>query len=396
MERLKIALVGAGRRGAGAHLPVIVGLKDQYELVAICDKDEETARRLAAAHGARAYTSVRDLVDQEKLDVADVVAPGEAHHPISCFLSGAGVNQIVETPIAMTRQTADLMIRTAKENGVKLEVAENYYRAPIERLKRKVLDAGVIGQTSRIYRILHEGGYHGMSLLRVLAGGQPASVIGLSHVTPVAPHTDRMKRRHERENWSMSFLEFDNGVGAIMIYSNVVHARSLGRKRTGVDEVDATAGAIVDGTVYVVPEEDLEAGAQGVGVAPTRKTETVEGVEVLREIGYALPGGAIAWENPFAAYPLREGQVAVADELTSIANAVRENREPDYGAAAGRLDQEMNLAVSASVKRNRQTLTFPLPETTDVEDAAHRRFEEAHGHAWDDVEGLVDVFYPRH
>ena len=161
--------------------------------VAICDKDEETAQRLAAEHGVRAYTSVRDLVDNEDIDVADVVVPGVAHHAICCFLARAGVHQVVETPIAMTRPASDMMIRDARDAGVYLEVAENYYRAPIERLKKKVLVSDVIGEIGRIYRICHEGGYHGMSLLRVLAGGNPRQVIGLSHTTPVIPHTDRMK-----------------------------------------------------------------------------------------------------------------------------------------------------------------------------------------------------------
>ncbi len=395
MDRLKIALVGAGRRGSGAHLPVIVRLTDAYELVAVCDQDGETATRLAAEHGARAYTSVRDLVENEALDVADVVVPGPAHHSVCCFLERAGVNVIVETPIANTRQMADLMMRTAQEAGVRLEVAENYYRAPIERLKKQVLTSGAIGEVSRIYRILHEGGYHGMSLMRVLAGGNPTSVIGLSHVTQVVPHTDLMKRHHTQENWSLSFLEFDNGVGALMVYSNVAHARSLGRKQTGVDEVDGTAGSIVDGAVYAVPGEELEMGARGRAIEPVRITETVEGVEVLREIRYDLPEGPIVWENPFARYPLREGQVAVADELLSIANAVWEDRDPDYGAAAGRLDQEMALAASVSVQLNRETVRFPLPGETEVERNMHHRFEEEFGHAWDDVDGLIDVFYSR-
>ena len=59
------------------------------------------------------------------------------------------------------------------------------------------------------------------------------------------------------------------------------------------------------------------------------------------------------------------------------------------------VDQEMNLAVGASGESNRQTLTFPLPETTEGEEAAHRGFEKIHGRAWDDVEGLVEVHYPR-
>lgn len=395
MDRLKIALIGAGRRGGGAHLPVIAKLTDTYELVAICDKDKENAGPLAEQHGAKLYTSVRDLIENETLDVADVVVPGTAHHPICCFLARAGVNIVVETPIAMTRQTSDMMIKEAKEAGVKLEVAENYYRVPIERAKKMVLDSGAIGQVGRIYRILHEGGYHGMSLMRILAGGNPKSVIGLSHVSDVIPHTDRMKRHHTRESWSLSFLEFDNGVGALMVYSNVVHAASLGRKKAGVDEIDGSAGSIVDGNVYVVPKEELENGAQGYAVEPERRTEEVEGVEVIREIRYDLPEGPIVWENPFAKYPLSESQVAVADELLSIANAVREDREPDYGAAAGRLDQEMSLAVDVSVKADRQTIMFPLPGKTEVEENSHRSFEEANGHAYDDIDGLVDVFYGR-
>ena len=395
MDRLKIALVGAGRRGAGAHLPVIAAMEDVFDLVAICDMDAATAQSLADKHGVRAYTSVRDLVDEEDLDIADVVVPSGAHHALSCFLSQAGVHQLVETPIAMTRPAADLMVRTAREAGVYFEVAENYYRAPIERLKKSVLTSNAIGEISRIYRICHEGGYHGMSLLRVLAGGNPKQVIGLRHATPVIPHIDLMKRHHEQENWSLSFLEFDNDVAALMVYSNVIHARSLGRKQAGMDEIDGTAGSIVDGAVYVVPKGELETGARAVAHEPVRVTETVNGTEVLREIRYALPTGAIAWENPFAHYALSESRVAIADELSSIANAVREDREPDYGAELGRLDQEMNLAVNASIAGNRETIVFPLPEETEVERAIHRGFEERFNCAWDDVETMVDMFYPR-
>ena len=48
MSKLSIALIGAGRRGAGAHLPVIAKLTDVYNLVAICDMDESTAREAPA------------------------------------------------------------------------------------------------------------------------------------------------------------------------------------------------------------------------------------------------------------------------------------------------------------------------------------------------------------
>ena len=163
MSKLNIALVGAGRRGSGAHLPVIAKLKDIYNLVAICDIDEEVATHYARHYGANPYTHVRDLVAQEHLDVVDITVPGVAHHAIACFMADAGVHILCETPIAVTLPTTDLMIEHAETNRVKLEIAENYYRAPRERFLSKVIAADCIGKVARIYRIFHEGGHHGGS-----------------------------------------------------------------------------------------------------------------------------------------------------------------------------------------------------------------------------------------
>ena len=55
----------------------------------------------------------------------------------------------------------------------------------------------------------------------------------------------------------------------------------------------------------------------------------------------------------------------------------------------------MNLAVNASIAANRETIAFPLPEETEVEREIHRGFEERFNCAWDDVETMVDVLYPR-
>ena len=242
MSKLNIALVGAGRRGGGAHLPVIAKLKDVYNLVAICDIDEETATRYAKEYGATPYTNVRDLVAQEELDVVDITVPGVAHHAIACFMADAGVHILCETPIAVTLPTADLMIERAKANNVKLEIAENYYRAPRERFLSEVIASDVIGEVARIYRIFYEGGYHGMSMLRLRAGGEPKSALGITQTTPVIPIIDRMKRHHTSERWSLGFIEFDNNATALMVYSNVIHARSLGRGQTGISQIDGSKG----------------------------------------------------------------------------------------------------------------------------------------------------------
>ena len=148
---------------------------------------ERSCAEVAAEYGVNAYTSVRDLVEGEELDVVDVVVPGDAHHPICCHLADAGINIIVETPVSVTRPMTDMMIEAATRNNVKLEVAENYHRVPMARFQAKVIDSGVIGEVGRIYRIFYEGGYHGMSMLRLLAGSAPKSILGITHVTDVVP-----------------------------------------------------------------------------------------------------------------------------------------------------------------------------------------------------------------
>lgn len=395
MSKLNIALIGAGRRGGGSHLPVIAKLKDVYNLVAICDIEEETATRYAEQYGANPYTNVRDLVAHEKLDVVDITVPGVAHHSIACFLADAGVHILCETPIAVSLPTSDMMIESAKANNVKLEVAENYYRAPRERFLSKVIEADVIGEVARIYRIFYEGGYHGMSMLRLRAGDSPKSALGITHSSPVIPIIDRMKRHHNSERWSLGFIEFDNNATALMVYSNVIHARALGRGQTGISQIDGSKGTIVGEDIYVTPDADLQSGAKGIAHRAKRSTIDVDGVEVIEKIELELPEQTVTWENPLKNYPLSEGQIAVADELLSIANAIKNDTDPEYGAALARQDQEMNIAMNESGKRSRETIMFPLTELTETEYGTHENYEKQYGHPIEDVEAGIDTFFPR-
>ncbi len=395
MSKLNIALVGAGRRGGGAHLPIIAKLKDIYNLVAICDIDEEVATHYAQQYGATPYTNVRDLVAHEELDVVDITVPGVAHHAIACFMADAGIHILCETPIAVTLPTADLMIEHAKANNVKLEIAENYYRAPRERFLSKVIEADVIGEVARIYRIFYEGGHHGMSMLRLRAGGEPKSVLGITQTTPVIPIIDRMKRNHTSENWSLGFIEFDNNATALMVYSNVIHARSLGRGQTGVSQIDGSKGTIVGEDIYVTPVDDLQSGAQGIAYRPERTTIDMDGVKVIEKIELQLPDQTVTWENPLKNYALSEGQIAVADELISIATAVLNDTEPEYGAMLGRQDQEMNIAMNESGNRSREAITFPLTDLTATERGTHENYQQQHRHPIEDIEAGIDIFFPR-
>src|SRR5207247_6606851 len=127
-RRRGVLEAGRGRRGVR---PRGTGqMTVRFRLVAVGDVEPD-APHLAEEHGARAYTSLRELVARERPDAAVVTVPADAHHAVVWFLAEHGVPALVETPIAPTRALADQMTAAAARNRVALEVAENYYRAPV-------------------------------------------------------------------------------------------------------------------------------------------------------------------------------------------------------------------------------------------------------------------------
>ncbi|MBV7332268.1 hypothetical protein KFU94_29360 [Chloroflexi bacterium TSY] len=293
---------------------------------------------------------------------------------------------------------ADLMIEAAARNNVKLEVAENYHRRALDRFQAEVIKSGLIGDISRIYRIFYEGGYHGMSVLRLLCGGQPQSILGITHVTPIVPIIDRMNRHHSEEKWTTSYLEFDNNTAAIMIYSNVIHAQALGRKLGGISQIHGTKGVMVDDTVHYTSPADYENKALATAYEPEYISTTVNGQQVLERIVLELPEQTIVWENPYAELGIgrEKGRgIDMADQLMSIANAVLHNTEPTYGAQAARLDGEMTLAAAESGLMNKASLSFPLSTPTQTEQMIHEKFQETYGYSYEEIEQLIDVWYLR-
>ncbi len=109
MEKVRIAVVGAGAFGRN-HLRVLSGLP-QAALVAAVDTDAERAGRAAADYGCRALTDWRRLAGL--VDAAVVATPTTTHAEIGCGLMEAGVDVLVEKPIAADLTSADRLAGAA-------------------------------------------------------------------------------------------------------------------------------------------------------------------------------------------------------------------------------------------------------------------------------------------
>jgi predicted dehydrogenase len=96
----------------------VVRQSERAELAAVVDVD--SARAAEAAEGSLALSDYRDL--QGRVDAAIVAAPTVAHAGIGCELMRAGIDVLVEKPIAADLASADALVETARSCGRILQV----------------------------------------------------------------------------------------------------------------------------------------------------------------------------------------------------------------------------------------------------------------------------------
>src|ERR1035438_6046670 len=106
-DRLRVGVVGCGVIAQVMHLPHLAELKDRYEVAALCDISEPTARACADMYDVeKVFTSWQELVD-ERLDVVMVLTSG-SHAPIAVAAANAGSHVFVEKPLRSEEHTSEL------------------------------------------------------------------------------------------------------------------------------------------------------------------------------------------------------------------------------------------------------------------------------------------------
>jgi predicted dehydrogenase len=399
MSRLKYALIGHGRRGAG-HLATAAILKDTFDVVAVCDAHAESAEAGAAKLGVKAYTDVRKMIDEISPDVCDVVVPVPLHHVVSCYLSRCGIPHNVETGLAPTLGLMDMMITDAAENDVKLQTSENFPFVPVEQFVCQLIKNGVIGKIHKCYRLFSTTGYHGLAAIRCRMNAAPTAVSSMEHLMPVAPYVDRAKRDHNSEGLEFYAVDFENGgIGIAMVgnkngclgRNKLVGFETCGERGTII--TNGNQGATGGETVNVCTDEDLTENAGRAQAYEFQREYSDSGT--LQRIFVELPeslGGTIEWVNPYRRTDISETGISLATMLDGIARAVREDTQPLWTGEMGRADQEMVIAAHRSIDMNRQPIELPLKPDPAEEEAFDRDFEIQFGvHPRENIEKALQV-----
>lgn len=156
---MKAALIGNGFIGA-EHRKAYRRLRElgsDVELVAICDIRPE---RLAEEFldGARAYSSVEDLLTGEKeLDYVDICLPTFLHAEYANRCMRAGLNVLCEKPMALTEAEGQSMLETSKQTGKRLMIAHSSRFLNQHQTLRKFIEEGSLGKPTSAFFIAADG-----------------------------------------------------------------------------------------------------------------------------------------------------------------------------------------------------------------------------------------------
>jgi predicted dehydrogenase len=164
---LALALVGCGGMGR-RH---ILGMEKlyragqmQFELAAVCDVLPENAALAADSAeeklGRRpdVYRDLNDMLRSLRLDAVIVTTTPETHEAVGLAAIQAGLHVMVEKPISLTVSEGRRLVAAARAANVRLAVAENYRRDPINRLGKALVDAGAIGRPHLMVQASSGGG----------------------------------------------------------------------------------------------------------------------------------------------------------------------------------------------------------------------------------------------
>jgi predicted dehydrogenase len=374
MTPLRVAIIGTARRSDYLYGPIVQAMPEEVELVAVWGRSAGSADRLGASLGVPAFTDLDRLKRETAPDLGIVSVAYDANGEAGLMAVEAGLDVLVETPIAHRLAEADAIIAAAKRGGVRIEVAEQFHRRPLEQIKLRLIESGLFGRVHSSFNDFAGHGYHGVSVMRSYLGfdARPVSVTGAVRDYDLQPHAQRLGSMREMtsETQEHGIVTFDDGRLGIYHWTSVGYDSPLRWWRSSRFLAERGMGISVGVGPYA--DEQLSVLAPG-GEAPhfitvERRFERVDGGALIAMVAHTgdsdLP--VVRWDNPFR--PATQGhgrqwhddEIGVAGCLMSLVTAIRTDAEPSYGAAQGRLDQELTLAIRRSSAEGGTPVTLPL------------------------------------
>jgi predicted dehydrogenase len=353
LNKLKFALIGCGRISPN-HIQA--ALDNNLDIVAVCDIEEskmdDTIKRFNL-QGIKKYIDYNDMIKNENLDLIAICTESGKHGKISLECIEAGVNLIIEKPIALSLEEADAIIEKSKEKNLKVCAChQNRFNKSIQKIRSAV-------EENRFGRLLHgtahirwnrgkdyytqapwrgtweqDGGalmnqcIHNIDLLRWMMGDDIIEVVGI---------TDNLMHDFiEAEDLGMALIRFANGSYGIIEGTTNIYPKNL------------------EETLYIFGEKGtVKAGGKSVNlIEEWNFADDLDNPEEVKE-NYR--------ENPPNVYGFGHNPL-----YSDVIDAIINDREPYVTALDGRNALELVLAVYKSSVEGK-SVKLPIEKCSTID-----------------------------
>lgn len=138
MEKLRVALIGAGGRGT-AHATAIAAAPN-IEFAAICDLDETTGREAAEKFNTEYVANTAELYQRDDIPAVGICVQTPAHYKLAMGAIAAGRHLVTEKPMAATIAEAREMCEAVEEAGIRAALSYQLRFGPLYAKMREICD----------------------------------------------------------------------------------------------------------------------------------------------------------------------------------------------------------------------------------------------------------------
>ncbi|OPY57875.1 MAG: putative 4,5-dihydroxyphthalate dehydrogenase [Pelotomaculum sp. PtaU1.Bin035] len=223
------------------HAEEILALP-QAELAAVCDVDQQVLQCFSRRYRVTGFRDYAEMLGGQELDVVVICTPSGLHAKMGAQAARAGKHVLVEKPMALTLEDADMLIDACEKEGVLLSVVlQNRFKRPFQMLKLamddgrfgKLSHAGITVRWNRDNAYFFHNPWRGK---KAEDGGvimnQAIHSIDILHwlmgaVESVFAYTATRYRPIEAEDVGVAVLKFKSGALGVIEAASTVYPRNL-------------------------------------------------------------------------------------------------------------------------------------------------------------------------
>jgi predicted dehydrogenase len=187
---VRVGVVGVGH--LGRHHARLYASLPSAQLVAVADRDFDRAQKIAAEYGCVALRDAAEL--RGRIDAASIATPTIDHRAAACALLDAGVDVLIEKPIAPSLAETDIILESAQKANRLVMVGHTERFNPAMAALARAIDAPRFVEIHRLAAftarstdvdVILDLMIHDLDLLLWFDGTEPVSVdaVGVAALT---------------------------------------------------------------------------------------------------------------------------------------------------------------------------------------------------------------------